>query len=156
MRGDGPDGVESPTESGQRANWSRLKRSTDVLAGAGLAVLALLAAIALPDGSTLRLAIVLPILLLAPGYLLLQALLVPTRSLADRGRHLLVSVGLSPAVLGLLALTTAIVPGGFKPASILAVVTAGSLLFAGIALRRRWSRASVLAGEDEDDVTQTA
>lgn len=152
--GDRVDRAESA--AGPAAGWDRLKRSADVLAGAGLALVALVGAIAIPSGSTVRLAIVLPILLVVPGYLLLQALLVPARPAAERGRHLLVSVGLSPAVLGLLALSTAIVPGGFTRGSILAIVTAGCLVFAGVALRRRWSKAHVLAAEDEEDVTQTA
>lgn len=133
----------------------RWRRSADVIAGAGLALVAALVAAVLPDGSTLRLAVALPVLMVVPGYLLLQALLVPARSWTARGRHALLSLGLSPAVLGLLALSTAIVPGGFRPVAIAATVTVGCLAFAGVALRRRWSQAHAIAGEEED-VTQTA
>lgn len=133
-----------------------MKRSADVVAATGLVLVAALAAVVLADGSTLRPVVALPILMVAPGYLLLQALLVPARSPTERGRHLLVSLGLSPAVLGLLALATAVVPGGFRPLPIAATVTLGCLAFAGVALRRRWSVARTLAAEEEDDVTQTA
>lgn len=151
-RSDEPD----PTARGQPAEGRvRWKRSADVVVAAGLMLVAALAAAVLPDGSMLRLAVALPILGIAPGYLLLQALIVPARSWTARGRHALLALGLSPAVLGLLALSTAIVPGGFRPVPIAATVTVGCLAFAGVALRRRWSQARAIAGEEED-VTQTA
>lgn len=139
--------------SGSGRQWTR---SVDLLVAAGLMVLAAIVALVLPDGSMLRLAIVVPILLLAPGYLLLQALLVPARSAATRGRHLVLSLGVSPALLGLLALSTALVPGGFKQGAILGVVTVGSIVLGAVGFRRRRAKAHVLAAEDEEDVTQTA
>lgn len=143
----------SGADRGQRSRaW---KRSVDLLVAAGLMVLAGGAALALPDGSTLRLAFVVPILLVAPGYLLLQALIVPARSAATRGRHAVLSLGVSPALLGLLALSTAIVPGGFQEGAILAVVTIGSVVLGAVGFGRRRAKARVLAG-DEEDVTQTA
>jgi uncharacterized membrane protein len=135
---------------------ARLKRSADILVVVGLALASAAAAAVSPAASTARVVLAGPSVLLAPGYLLLQALLVPTRSRRVRGRHLLFSLGLSPALVGLLALSTAIVPGGFKRAVIAAVVTVGCVAFAGVGLWRRWSTERVLAGEDEDDVTQTA
>ena len=133
-----------------------LKASVDVLVAAGAMLAAIATALILPGGSTLRLAVVLPVLMVAPGYLLLQALLVPTRSATARVRHALLSLGVSPAVLGLLALSTAIVPGGFTEGAILAVVTLGCLVLAGVSVHRRRVEAQVIAGEDEEDVTQTA
>lgn len=137
------------------AGTSSWRASADLLIAGVAVLLAGAATLVLPDGSTLRLVLVLPILLLAPGYLLLQALLVPARSTAARGRHLLLSLGVSPAVLGLLALSTAIVPGGFTSGAIILVVTVGCVLLAGVGFQRRRVRARVLAG-DEEDVTQTA
>lgn len=150
---DRPDASDARRSSGGAA---RSTASIDLLVAGGLALVAGLAAVGLPDGSTLRMVVVLPILLLVPGYLLLQALIVPARSPATRGRHALLSLGVSPAVLGLLALATAIVPGGFTPGVILVVVTVGCLALAGLGYRRRRAKARVLAGEDEEDVTQTA
>lgn len=150
------DRLDAADASQPGTDTSPWKASADLLLAAALALAAGAAALMLPDGSTLRLALVLPILLLAPGYLLLQALIVPARSMTDRGRHLLLSLGVSPAVLGLLALSTAIVPGGFTPGAIVLVVTVGCVLLAGIGFQRRRAKARVVADEDEDDVTQTA
>lgn len=150
------DRLDAADASQAGADTPTLKASADLIVAGALALVAGLAAVGLPDGSTLRLAIVLPIVLLAPGYLLLQALIVPARSAASRGRHLLLSLGVSPAVLGLLALSTAIVPGGFTPGAILLVVTVGCVVLAAVGVHRRRARARVVAEEDEEDVTQTA
>lgn len=108
----------------------------DVVAAAGLAVAAAAASLSLPPGP-LRLALVLPMLLFAPGYLLLQAFVVPAARGADRGWQALASLGISPALLGLLALLTSIVEGGFRLGAILAVTTLGCLALAAAALVRR-------------------
>lgn len=152
-----PDGLDrGESVDGTGGPLARAKRSADILLAAGVAVVAALAAAVLPSGSTLRIVLVLPIVLFAPGYLLLQALIVPARSASERGRHALLSVGVSPALVGLLALSTAIIPGGFKRVTIGAVITLGCLVLAGVGLRRRWASDHVLAGEEEEDVTQTA
>lgn len=107
----------------------------DVLVASGLLLVGAFAT-TLPVGP-LRLVLVLPVLLFAPGFLLLQAFVVP----AARGTKLLwqglASLGLSPALVGLLALSTAIVQGGFKLGAILALVTLGGLGLAGTAIARR-------------------
>lgn len=151
MSSDSADAADPRPRETDSPDW---RRSIDLLVAASLVLVAGLAALALPGGGV-RLAITVPVLMLAPGYLLLQALLVPARSVGDRGRHLLLSLGVSPAVLGLMALSTAIVPGGFTEGVILAVVTLGCLVLAGVGYRRRRATARVVAG-DEEDVTQTA
>lgn len=90
----------------------------------------------LPDGSTVRWALALPIVLLAPGYLLLQAIFVPAQSVASRLIHALVSLGVSPAIVGLLALSTAPF-GAFREGPIVTVVTGSCLVLGLIALIRR-------------------
>jgi uncharacterized membrane protein len=54
----------------------------------------------------------------------------------------LATIGLSPAVVGLAALATALVPGGFRPANIIASVTFTCLGLAAIAVWRRQQAAS--------------
>lgn len=113
------------------------KGSADILVMSLLMVFAALAAFALPEGSVLRWAFTLPVILVAPGYLLLQAIFVPAQPTSSRLVHGLLSLGISPALLGLLALSTALIPGGFKPGIIVAVVAVGSLVLAGVGLFRR-------------------
>lgn len=91
----------------------------------------------LPEGDTLRLVVAAPIVLVVPGYLVLQSVFVPARPARQRLIHALFAVGLSPVVLGLLALTTALVPGGFRTGPIMATVTVACLALAGLAGYRR-------------------
>lgn len=91
----------------------------------------------LPEGDMLRLVIAAPIVLVVPGYLVLQAVFVPARPPRQRLIHVLFAVGLSPVILGLLALTTALVPSGFRTGPIVAVVTVACLALAGLAGYRR-------------------
>jgi hypothetical protein len=108
----------------------------DVAIAAALALMAALAAGNLPVGA-LRYLLTVPMLVLVPGYLLLQAFVVPPARGAARGWQVLASLGLSPAVVGLLALTTAIVQGGFRLPIILILVTLASLGLGAVALARR-------------------
>lgn len=103
-----------------------------------LVVLGAFAALSLPEGP-LRLLLTLPVLLFAPGYLLLQAFVVPPARGAAVGWQCLASLGISPAVVGLLALSTAIVEGGFRVGAIVLMTTIGSLGLAAAALVRRRS-----------------
>lgn len=109
----------------------------DVYLAGALALLGAFAVAALPDGSALRIALVLPVLFFAPGYLLLQALPIPRVRRWSHGVHALLAIGVSPAIVGLLALSTALIPGGFRPAPIVTVVTVASLALAAVALYRR-------------------
>ena len=104
---------------------------------AALALGAAVAARTMPDASPLRLALTLPALFLVPGYLALQCLFVPERPARARLLHAAVAVGVSPAIVALAALATAVVPEGFRPASIVVMVTAASLGLAGVAYGRR-------------------
>jgi hypothetical protein len=126
-----------PARSGHA--WPKL----DIVVASGLVLTAFAASTSLPPGP-LRLALVLPMLLFAPGYLLLQAFVVPAATGSRRGWQALAALGISPAVLGLLALLTSVVQGGFREDAILALTALGSLAFgmAGLVRRRSLARAS--------------
>jgi uncharacterized membrane protein len=96
------------------------------------------------------LAVAAPVLLVAPGYLLLQALIVPRPAGGRRALQGLLAIGLSPGIVGLLALSTSLVRGGFKPTPILVVVTGACLALAAIAFRRRAAFASAAGKPDAD------
>jgi uncharacterized membrane protein len=125
--------------------WPKL----DVVGASALVLLAFVAATSLPAG-TLRLLLVLPMLLFAPGYLLLQAFVVPAAPPAARAWQALASLGISPAVLGLLALATSIVQGGFREDAILGLTVLGSLAFATAALVRRRALARAPTAKPSD------
>lgn len=86
----------------------------------------------------------LSILGVVPGYVLIQTIR-PTRRLW----HIWMAVGLSIPVLGLLALLTALVPGGFKVVPIVLTVTAGVLLMSGFAFYRRRTRMHQVPSADD-------
>lgn len=111
--------------------------SLDVLAALALVLLAA-AARNLPEGDVLRLVATLPALLLAPGYLLLQSVVRASAAGRERFVHIALAAGISPGVFGLLALSTAMMPGGFQAAQIVTVITVACILLATVALLRRW------------------
>lgn len=113
--------------------------SLDLWLGAALALVGGAAATFLPPKDPARFLLALPTLLLVPGYLLIQVLLPRPASRSGRLRHALVALGVSPALVALLALSTALVEGGFRANSIMVVVTAACLLLAGGAYVRRAS-----------------
>lgn len=115
------------------------------MVAAGLAIIAALVASVTPAGNPLRLFVTLPIILVVPGYLLIQVFMVPARSTAARCVHALLGVGVSPALLGLLAMSTALLPGGFRPYTIILAVTLACLVMAGVAAARRSFGASLPA-----------
>lgn len=127
--------------------WSRnrFRDDRDILIAATLVLAALLAVLALPDGHLLRVVLVVPILLALPGYLFLQVFFVPPETGMARNWQIMLSIGLSPVLVALLAFSTSLFPGGFRPAAIVAVVTAACLAFAVVTMYRR-RRASSLAG----------
>lgn len=154
-----PDRSANPKETPEPKSASNAhgwRQSIDVGIAAALIVFAAIATAVFPDGSLVRMLVVFTALLTAPGYLLIQASLVPARSTRTRFRHLLVSVGVSPAVVALFALSAAILPGGFRPLPIIVFVTAGSLALAGVALLRRWAAQPATVASEDEDVTQTA
>lgn len=126
--------THTPTHDLNRKD--RWARSLDIAIVGLLVVVGAVAATTLAEGNALRLALTLPVLFFAPGYLLLEAF-VPAATEVRRAWHALVAVGLSPVLVGLLALSTALIPGGFRPLSIIAVVTLGSLVLMGFAMYRR-------------------
>lgn len=111
----------------------------DILVAVTLGLVAALAFALLPEGSTLRLLLAMPMLFFVPGYLLIQAFAVPAAPRKERAVHGLFAVGVSPAVVGLLAFSTSLLPGGFRPVSIVVMVTLGVLAFATVAVMRRLS-----------------
>lgn len=111
--------------------------------GVGDLVLAIVLALAapaafllVPSGSLLRAAVVLPALLVVPGYLLLQAV-EPRRRALGRVRHAGLSLGLSFPLVGLAVLVVAATPWGMRPVPIVAAVTATNLCLAAAAVGRR-------------------
>ena len=80
------------------------------------------------------------VLFVVPGYLLLQALF-PGGTAAERARHGLLSLGISPALVGLFALAAAALPGGFQAPTLVMAVTLGGLVLLGVAALRRWRQA---------------
>ncbi|HUR61786.1 MAG TPA: DUF1616 domain-containing protein [Candidatus Thermoplasmatota archaeon] len=107
----------------------------DLVAAACLAVLAALLAFTMPAGSALRAFLALPILLVVPGYLLIEAAVSSVKP-GQRGLHALVAIGVSPPFVGLLALLTAVF-GAFHTGPIILTVTAACLGLAFVAAWRR-------------------
>jgi hypothetical protein len=106
-----------------------------------LALLMAGAAFGLAEGDVRRTALVLPGLLWAPGYAALEAAIVPAAPVAVRLRHAALALGLSVPAVGLLALLTAYLPGGFRAGTLVATVALATVALAGIAGIRRaaWS-----------------
>lgn len=119
---------------------ARLRGSADLLVGAALVLVAATLAFLMPLGHPVRFAITLLVLTTVPGYLLIQAVLRPAQLRTSRAIHVALGVGLSPAVVGLLALLTVLFPGGFLPFTIIATVTVACLVMVAVAFRRRSSR----------------
>ncbi|MEA3204198.1 MAG: hypothetical protein QOI63_1878 [Thermoplasmata archaeon] len=115
---------------------ARLGRVLDLALAAGLAALAALLAVALPAGDGLRALLTLPVLLVVPGYLLVEAAVISSKP-SQRGLHALVGLGVSPPLVALLALSTAIVPGGFRAPAIVGIVLLACLGLAIVAGLRR-------------------
>lgn len=117
-------------------SW-RWATGLDVVAGVLLVGCAVVAFALLPDGSGLRLALALPMLLLVPGYLLIEAVAEPATTGRARLVRLLLALGVSPALVGLLALATALLPVGFRPLPIVIIIVFASLGLGAVALWRR-------------------
>jgi uncharacterized membrane protein len=73
-----------------------------------------------------------------PGYLVLEALF-PEHDARRPSTFLraIMALGLSPPIVGLIALSSAAVRGGFQASTIVSLVTLVSLALAGIVLLRR-------------------
>lgn len=124
-----------------------MREVLDLLAAAGLVLAAAVAASAGAPGGPLRMVLAALVVFVLPGYLLLEAAL-PSRQPGDmpRAMRFAAAVGLSPALVGLAALATALVPGGFKPVTILGAVTLLSIALAAVAVARRHRPAADRAG----------
>lgn len=120
-----------------QAPLPRLRDTVDLAVAVALVAVAAFARL-LPEENALRLLLTLPVLLFVPGYLLIQMFATVPRDARDRVVQGLVALGASLPVVGLLALSTAMVPGGFKPTPIVVVVTGACVAFAVVAYLRRW------------------
>ncbi len=139
------NGKQRGQHDGQRHSGISVLRwngSLDLVLSCAVVALAALAYMMSSDGSALRVALALTVLFFIPGYLLIEASVGPSAERRVRVMRACVAVGLSPAIVGLLALATAILPGGFRPASIVVAVTVACFVFAGLAFVRR-SRADM-------------
>lgn len=125
--------------------WPAMRDVDDLLAAIVLVILAFWATVALPPGSWARVAVVAPLVLALPGYLLIQAVLGPTSLRTSRLGHTAAALGVTPAVIGLLALSTTVLPGGFRIPSITKALAIGSVVFLVVAwVRRGFPRASAV------------
>src|SRR5688572_29525275 len=103
----------------------------DLLACCAVLAAACLAAIALPAGAVARLALDAALVLVSAGYRLVEAAAGPARDRRARAVRALLAVGFSPALVGLVALATAFLPGGFRAGPIVLLV---GLVCAGLAV----------------------
>lgn len=128
----------APTATARAAPAARTplpswRTHADVGVAAALIVVAAGARL-LPAGTT-RLMLTLPVLLVVPGYLLLQAM--RSHVAEHRIQDVLIGIGLSLPVLGLAALLTSVVPNGFTPTAIVTVTTVLCVGLAVTAVLRR-------------------
>src|SRR5688500_13617681 len=96
------DEPSTPSYANLFARWGDLGAATLGTIAAAAAFLVL------PEGSTLRLVLSLPILFLIPGYALIQALRISGDRPGARPFHALFSLALSPALVGLMALAAVV------------------------------------------------
>lgn len=108
-------------------------RAYDLLAATLLATLAPWLLMRLEAGSFLRIVLA-GMAIFAPGYLLMQAI-EPLRR--NPWRHAAFAVGLGPALVGLAALSTVLMPGGFLARNILLAQGLLALALGSVALQRR-------------------
>lgn len=126
--------------------WTQPGR-LDLVACAALAVLAGVAFLSLPGGSVLRMALAFSVLFFVPGYLLVEAAAGPARRSGSRAVRALLAIGVSPPLVGLLALATAILPGGFRAGPIVALLCVACLSLAAAAAWRRGAHAPTTVPE---------
>jgi uncharacterized membrane protein len=119
------------------------RTNLDLYAAIAAALAASVAFLAIPEGTPLRAIITLPILLLAPGYVTLEA--VWPRSSRPNWVHVLLAIGVSPVIIGLLTLSLALVPGAFRPIPIALANLFGVVALAFVAMRRRNPRTTNMA-----------
>lgn len=129
---DGPPASEPPPSEPARGGTG----VGDLFLSIVLVLVAPAAFLLVPSGSLLRAVVVLPALLVVPGYLLLQAV-EPRRRALGRVRHAGLSLGLSFPLVGLAVLVVAATPWGMRPIPIVAAVTAANLGLAAAAVGRR-------------------
>lgn len=142
--------LRSPWKRWQVPEASRDARGVlDLLAAAVVAlVAAVLAAGGPASEGPLRLLLASAVVFFVPGYLLLEAVLPPAGPGGTPAAfRLAAAIGLSPAIVALAALVTALIPGMFTPPMIVASVSAACIGFAALAVVRRGARAAPGAAE---------
>jgi uncharacterized membrane protein len=136
-RADEPDAMTRPALAASARPLRSWLGMADLAVAAAVAALAGVAQMSLPGGSWLRVVPALLLLFFVPGYLLIEAVVGPAADLRARLVRCAWAVGVSPPVVALLALATALAPHGFKPAAIVLSVTVACLGLAAAALWRR-------------------
>lgn len=140
MRSPGPTATRpNPRpETAHAAPWRLAwQEAVDLAVAVVLSVLALVAALQLEPRSLSRMVLVAPLIFVVPGYLLIQAVIGPSSRLVRRPVHAAFSLGVTPAVLGLLGLGTTLLPGGFQSHNILFTVTIFCVVCGAVAVWRR-------------------
>lgn len=95
------------------------------------------AAQAFAGGGVMQVALGLAMLFFVPGHLLMAAAAPAPMGAGQRAVRAVVALGVSLPLVGLLALGTALLPGGFQAGSIVAAVTAACLALGAVAAWRR-------------------
>ncbi len=131
-----------PRPTRLRLRWWAWRLQGDLVV-ALLATIWVVAAAFLPAGSYLRAGLTLPVLLVVPGYLLIQAVATPARTPESPGMDVLVALGVSPVVVALAALVTSLAPGGFTALPILVAVAVTGFALGSVAIWRRANFAAI-------------
>jgi uncharacterized membrane protein len=114
--------------------WMAMRGLADVVAALFLVIAAAVAFLTLPAGSWLRIALALPAVLIVPGFLLLRSFNLTSQARGGtRWWDVGLALGVSPAMVGLIALSTAVVPGEFRAGPIVVAVLAACALLAVVA-----------------------
>ena len=140
-------GALLPAAGSHQANGPVGGRHLDLAGCMGAALLAPFFMAVLPGGSLLRAVLLGVTLLVVPGYLLMQAV-EPAAGRARRAVHAAIALGVSPALVGLAALSTALLPGGFQAERIILVEVLLMVALGAVAWRRRMSAQPVLEAPD--------
>ena len=114
----------------------------DLAACAAAVMLSAWAYLSLPERDPLRLLVSAPMLVFVPGYLLVEAFRSSRQPFKRRVLSAAVAPGATIALLGLLALSTAVLPGGFRPDSIVTIVTLACI---GLVAAASYHRARILS-----------
>ena len=145
-RGKAPDASPDVSRGARALRFTRLafEQSWDVVAAGVVALAAAASFLWMADGSVGRLIFTLPLLLFVPGYLLLSALRIGTDRWKGRSFELFFSTGISPAIVGFIAMAAGFL-GALRADAVVGSVTAVCILLALLAMTRRGLARSLVA-----------